>query len=177
MIKKTLTGLLLTIGLQNNINAEEIKYPIKSIPDNLGINVEYSQKARDLVEKIITTEKGKGLLIYDSYTFNLENDQAVEVVIKNNQKRYTIMASLNQTGGALSISYREEGTTKWSLLTHVQDINLDGNCDSGFLPKEVSGKKDLRYNFFENSLNGREEFQKLYEKALDEVLEIYDNMN
>ena len=165
-----------------------LQYPLTSRAD-LGTELDErsAAKARKVAEYVITRNKQKGLL---SYNPNLdppqEDYQRVEAVMVIDGMRYTVFViNANERGKVvphdnIHISFRQEGTKRQDQLTTFSDEGLDGICNYGHIPAEISGiGKKVYFNsgvygLRPEGLEHKERFQKLYIDTLGKLVKFYE---
>ena len=185
----TLAGLAAGAAIPRYSEAEQIRYPLKSVSDE-GTVLDESKaaKARRVAEYVITKDKHPGLI---SYNANVdppqENYQRVQAVMVVDGKRYAVFV-INANEDAIAmprdtmhISVRPQGTTRQEELTTFSDEGLDGICNFGIIPAKISGiDKEIYFNSGVYSskkpqgLEHKDRFQALYDKTLDTLIKFYE---
>jgi len=169
-------------------SAEQLKYPLTSVPDK-GTNLDESKaaKARKLVEYVITRDKQPGLLSYNPNSTGGSRDyQGVQAVMVIDGQRYTVwVANSNENAkpvmsDLMSFWVRPEGTKGQDELTTFSDTGLDGRCDFGIIPAKMSGIgkqvlfRDGTDGTKPEGLEHKDRFQSLYNGTLDTLIKFYE---
>ena len=170
---------------KNSWSYNPLKYALTSVPDE-GTTLDElnALKARKVAEYVITKNNHPGLL---SHNPNLdppqEGYQKVEAVMAIDGKRYTVsVINANENGEAMPrdsiyISVRPQGTTRQDQLTSFSDEGLDGKCNYGFIPANISGTgKEVYFNsgvygLKPKGLEHKDRFQVLYDQTLNTLIE------
>lgn len=165
-----------------------LKYPLTSRPDvGTELDEQMATKARKVAEYVITKDNQKGLLHFNP-EHGIGNDyQSVQAVMKIDDWRYTVWVANHDENAdikmpdLISVWMRPEGTSGQSKLITFSDEGLDGRCDFGIIPEELSetGQRLLyraqnRHNPTAEGLQHKDRFQKLYGETLDKMVQFYE---
>lgn len=153
--------------------------------EGIEFNEQIAAKAVKAAEYVITRDKQKGLLSFNPKYRIGGYDQGVQaemqiggwiykVWIQNRDEAKTKNLDL------ISISMRPKDIYGDNKLITVSDEGLDGICECGRIPEELSenGKK-IVYRFdsieiFRTGPEHKERFQTIYRETLDKIIQFYE---
>jgi len=186
------TGVAIASGaLMNIVSAAQVKFLLKTVEDKgpylLPFDPTRAEKAVKLATYVIKDEDAPQAY-HNISTSSLQQIVEVEIVIDGTLYDITVMNLNKETYArpdSITIKSRPSSLSSEEDYTILQDHGLDGRCDYGrFAGKR---KKQLRKDKDEadvdfDRLKGSDgigfehqvAFQKLYEKALDNLISFYE---
>ena len=182
MKKKSLVGLLGAILLSPAF-AADVSYPLRSTVDSgMGLQETKAANARKLAEYVTTKENVLHYKARDDSTF--QNVRAV-LFIKN--WLYTLeVINYNEQPGeervdSLEIHMQLKGKPSEEVII-LYDKGLDGNCNSGTIPKKFSGSLNTEVVYQSRTeefpqgvgLEHRERVQRMCEATMEQLLRFYE---
>ncbi len=148
-------------------------------------NEQIAAKARKAAEYVITRDKQKGLLSFDSDYKIGRYGQGVKAEMQIDDLIYTIWVQNRDEAKTtnldlISISMRPKDSHGDNKLIKVSDEGLDGICEHGVIPEGLSDNgQRIVYRFdsieiFRTDPENKERFQILYRETLDNIIEFYE---
>lgn len=165
-----------------------LEYPLTSTPDiGTELDEQTAAKARKVAEYVMTRDKQKGLLHFDTELRTAGDYQTVQAVMEIDDWIYTVSVINGDENAKLKMpdliyfQMRPKGTHGLDELIGFSDEGLDGRCNYGLIPVGLNATGQRLLYLAQSSLNptGRglqhkDTFQKLYGETLDKVIQFYE---